>query len=762
MINKVLVVVPHEDDEINLIGSINDYFIDNHILVDIVFITNGDFYLKNTKKRIIETLKVSKKMKINKVIFLGYPDKFIQNKECQLDWNVGIISENGYSETYGVGDLEDYRYQISGYHNKYNLNNLKSDMKECIYRTNADLIICNDFDCHPDHRMVSVIFDEVICELIKEKKYKPIVLKKYAYAGVWEGEKDYFIRPILKTKLNDLTNGFNYEKCPYSNDDIVSIKVDKKMNTCFFWNSHVYKLLKIYKSQHALIHFISIVNADDLFFFRNTNNLAIKADVKVSSGNGNLLNDFKLQDTKDFTIHEQIDDIYTWHPDKSDKIKTILFTLDKPCSIFRIVFHQSLDVNSSVDQVRIQFDNNEVIEVDLSKRKKSYISFEENKNVSNVLIKIIKTTGELYGFREIEIYEKDESFKWKNTPFEKYVSSEKKTYEHKILFLIYRINVLLKYLIPMKVCDYIKLKRKKMIMDDNLKKKIRRYCPRCIIDFFIHPDTFWMLLFDKYFPVFQNGVNSKEQRNEKIIVSLTSYPKRFDTLYITIKNIMRQTVKADLIILYLGSDSINTCIPSKLKKLEKKGLKIIYKNENIGSYKKIYYALEDYPNDLIITIDDDLLYERKMIEYLYEAYKKNPNVILAKRVHMMKKDKKGNLCSYNDWYMDYSNEINPSFSLFATTGAGTLFPPHIFKEFAMDKKIFIKYCYNADDVWIKFVTLRCGIKIKFVPGKWIMPKETVLDRNEALYLINNKMNKNDQYIKKLEQLYNIDLGEYAK
>ena len=44
----------------------------------------------------------------------------------------------------------------------------------------------------------------------------------------------------------------------------------------------------------------------------------------------------------------------------------------------------------------------------------------------------------------------------------------------------------------------------------------------------------------------------KKSRQQKVVVSLTSYPKRIGTVWITIETLLRQNVKPDVIILWLA------------------------------------------------------------------------------------------------------------------------------------------------------------------------------------------------------------------
>ena len=80
------------------------------------------------------------------------------------------------------------------------------------------------------------------------------------------------------------------------------------------------------------------------------------------------------------------------------------------------------------------------------------------------------------------------------------------------------------------------------------------------------------------------------KRKQKIIVSLTSYSKRFNSLDLCIKSIMTQTVKPDRIILYVTEEEKDV-VPDKLLDLEKYGLEIRYVYEDYKPHKKYMYAV---------------------------------------------------------------------------------------------------------------------------------------------------------------------------
>lgn len=79
----------------------------------------------------------------------------------------------------------------------------------------------------------------------------------------------------------------------------------------------------------------------------------------------------------------------------------------------------------------------------------------------------------------------------------------------------------------------------------------------------------------KKHPSSKIGVN-KGYRKEKNVVSLTSYPKRISTVWITIETLLWQSIKPDVIILWLADSQFDgvESLPRELLNLQKRGLSI--------------------------------------------------------------------------------------------------------------------------------------------------------------------------------------------
>jgi hypothetical protein len=251
----------------------------------------------------------------------------------------------------------------------------------------------------------------------------------------------------------------------------------------------------------------------------------------------------------------------------------------------------------------------------------------------------------------------------------------------------------------------------------------------------------------------EKGVERFNNQNENIIVSLTTYNKRIYDVYLVIETLLNQTYKPNKIILWLAEDEFNEhTIPLLLKRQQTRGLEIGY-CKDLKSYKKLIPTLEKYPDHIIVTADDDVLYPFDLIENLYKEYVKNKRCIYYGRGHKMKWDKKGRLCRYQDWILEYKGEEKSQIH-FPTGCAGILYPPQCFHEDILREDLFLKLAPTADDVWFKAMSLLKGFACKRVSfgNKYIDIEEY---QDIALYHnnIGNKMN--DIQIKQVFDYYNL-------
>ncbi|HIH34904.1 MAG TPA: hypothetical protein HA255_00480, partial [Methanosphaera sp.] len=158
----------------------------------------------------------------------------------------------------------------------------------------------------------------------------------------------------------------------------------------------------------------------------------------------------------------------------------------------------------------------------------------------------------------------------------------------------------------------------------------------------------------------------KSKRKPRIIVSLTSIPERMYDVHYTLYSLLNQQVKPDKVILWLSNEDFpngELDLPKEVLALQRNGLSIRFCDE-LKSYKKIIPALETYPNDIIVTADDDIFYPPNWLKILYEDYRRNENDIIAHRVRRINMNN-GKIDDYCTWKLNDKTD-DYSFLNFAT------------------------------------------------------------------------------------------------
>ena len=243
--------------------------------------------------------------------------------------------------------------------------------------------------------------------------------------------------------------------------------------------------------------------------------------------------------------------------------------------------------------------------------------------------------------------------------------------------------------------------------------------------------------------------------NEDIIVSLTSYPARINQLHLTVQSILRQSMNAGKVILYLAlSDFPDKVLPTKLEQLKQYGLEIKFVDEDLKSYKKFYYSALRYPDKIIITADDDVLYPEDWIENLYKTHLSYPNCVVCFRAHEMTYKEDGSIQKYNNWIMHSPKTKGPSPSLVATGMGGILYPSKFFKKEDLKDKPFMELAPTADDLWLKIIAMKNGYDVVKVSGYSYYWFETKDSQKTSLKSVNiHGENLNDTAMKNLQRYY---------
>lgn len=255
----------------------------------------------------------------------------------------------------------------------------------------------------------------------------------------------------------------------------------------------------------------------------------------------------------------------------------------------------------------------------------------------------------------------------------------------------------------------------------------------------------------------------RELCSRRLIVSCTSYPARIAFVAQVLETIYAQSFPADEVVLWLAEEQFpggESDLPADLRQLIAEGrLALRWCPADLKPHKKYFWAFQEYPDDLIVTIDDDLLYGPTLLERLVDSYLLFPDAISATRVHLMAVDEEGKLLPYNDWPQETDASLHePSMQLFSTNGAGALYPPHLLDASMLDEEAIRATCLSADDVWLKAMALVsevpivCAVRhqpLVYVPGSQM----------SGLYLSNLDEGGNDASLERVSSWVDARFGE---
>lgn len=261
----------------------------------------------------------------------------------------------------------------------------------------------------------------------------------------------------------------------------------------------------------------------------------------------------------------------------------------------------------------------------------------------------------------------------------------------------------------------------------------------------------WLMLIPK-----RRLAVADELSHPSLVVTLTSYGRRVTkTLPYVLASLLVQTKRPDRIILWLDNTSFSPAsLPKRLSVMRDKYGVEVYFCEDIRSYKKLIPSLKLCPDDILVTVDDDLLYRRRLLEKLYEAHLETPGMRLCALAHQPVVEN-GKFVPYRKWRHNITNHT--AMPIFPLGGAGTLYPPHSLYSDVTDKSLFMHLAPQADDVWFWAMGVMAGTKTRLInfgyPFFQIDLLYQVLHKDASLMAANLHEDNNDRQICKVLEHY---------
>lgn len=410
-IERALVIAPHPDDEINLAAQLIIELNKLKAEVYVLYTTNGDADPKIGNRRLGEAIRALSLINVpeENVIFLGYANDW-KDETHIFESNEIVTSKLGKTKTNALKTHPEYCYRKYGKHHDFIYSNFKQDFKDVINELLPDLLICVDFDKHPDHRAASLTFDKVMGELLKERtEYRPLVLKKFAYNGVWFGKKDYYNVPFEPTLKEDdffYSDAYHELESPaYTWDERLAFNVDPRTTTRLLRDNLLYKMAKKHKSTIAWYQMQRVINADMVYWYRPTKNYAMDATIIASSGDPAYLNDFVLFGYESILNEREpfLNASNLWQPDANDLYKSIDIVLKEPRQIRYIKVYEDCDKRNHIKRMSVIINKADFGEYECNNNgTASTLDFGENIEIKEIQIIINEYEGTV-GISEIEL-----------------------------------------------------------------------------------------------------------------------------------------------------------------------------------------------------------------------------------------------------------------------------------------------------------------------------------------------------------------------
>lgn len=241
---------------------------------------------------------------------------------------------------------------------------------------------------------------------------------------------------------------------------------------------------------------------------------------------------------------------------------------------------------------------------------------------------------------------------------------------------------------------------------------------------------------------------------QRPIISLTSYPARIATTHLTIDSLLKQTCKPQKILLWLAESQFPTQeaeLPRALLAQKAQGLEIRWCEDTL-SYKKLIPALQHYPYDILVTADDDELYDENWLLQLLIEHLLYPDSIICHRAHKILLDSGGNVKPYSDWPKEIASTAAAYSHLFTGCG-GVLYPPGSLHADVLKQDTFMTLCPHGDDLWLWTMALINGTTIRLVPNSRFKIEHIPGTQANALWKDNVYKGRNDSMLAALLKTY---------
>lgn len=397
---KVLVLAPHQDDELNLLGGALETILpdcDIHVL----YSTNGGGARVQEAKNALAVFGIDEEH----VAFLGY-DCVAWKSTLQHMYNAPrdkatVSEEYGRSATHNTPYTPCYREGRD-----FTQANFEDDLQDYLAHLRPDVIIVTDFDMNPDHRALGLSTERVLARMMKaDPTYRPTVLKSFAYSCSWFQRPDFYAENLKSTQYLGKDGCMEEVNChrwgerlriPVGKSSITRTLVGNLTARAF--NEHVSQQQANTRTNER------ICNGDKVFWWRPTLNLMWDAHITADSGDAAQLSDFLLYDSDNVSDFEHMPYEHGWRPSGGKGEATV--TWASPVIVREIHLFDQNNPANQVKHLTIRLSNGREIAVGAlpAGGTRVVVPTQCDETITGFTVRIDDSTGEGSGLAEVEAY----------------------------------------------------------------------------------------------------------------------------------------------------------------------------------------------------------------------------------------------------------------------------------------------------------------------------------------------------------------------
>lgn len=180
--------------------------------------------------------------------------------------------------------------------------------------------------------------------------------------------------------------------------------------------------------------------------------------------------------------------------------------------------------------------------------------------------------------------------------------------------------------------------------------------------------------------------------------------------------------------------------------------------KNVGPYRKLIPLIERVGDaDLIVTADDDVLYDPNWLKSIVEAASKYPSSIICGGARKITKNILGRFQNYKNWHL--CTEPKAGMELLPIGAYGVAYRRTLLDlEFLVDPA-HIKYAPTADDIWFRLASIRQNTPVYVDPS--IGDRNAYIQHGQGLDEVNlHRLDKQHGLIRKVTGMLKNEACNY--